>query len=149
MKLSMKRALPSKRDGMTKSTRSNLLAEKIPQAEKYVSELQKSLNLHHWRIRVTKDKPESTDNWMEVRLNRPRQMAQIRMSDNIMRETDENFNDSIKHEMLHLILEPLFEEVDMTLNHLELPPEREEEYRDRFRRQLEKAVEHLTYCTLK
>lgn len=102
--------------------------------------LREDLNLCHWRIEVSTT-PASPGTHFEIITNRPRNHASIRVNPNGV--PDDQIWQLLKHELLHLVLDPIREEHDFQV--ASLPADRRKEYSERILRQIEKAVEHLSH----
>lgn len=105
-----------------------------------IQEIQSKLNLSHWRIDVSSVAP-SPGALFEVVTYRDRNHASVRVS--VAGWQHPERERLLKHELLHLVFDPIREEHDFQMEALDT--ERKAEYSSRVLRQIEKAVEHLSY----
>lgn len=101
------------------------------------------MNLHHWKIEIDEETPPSISGaLLEIRTIRPRNVARISFSEAFWQKPYEEQIERLRHELLHLVLDPLWEEHEFQIKQL-APVTEIRHYRERFVRHLERAVEHL------
>lgn len=105
-----------------------------------IQKLQQRLNLAHVRVDVSATKP-SNGALFEIISNRNRNHHSIRVSEKGWNHPERER--LLKHELLHIVLDPIREEHDFQMEALQ--SERQREYSERLLREIEKAVEHLSY----
>lgn len=118
----------------------------MPLSEEQVASLichwQRVLNILHWRVdyKIT-DVGRIANSLMEIRPTRVRHHARIFIKTKCLQLNETDFEKLIVHELVHLIYDPLAEEHSLQIDY-DSNEERKVEHKDRFTRQLEKAVEH-------
>src|SRR3954469_23953598 len=112
----------------------------LDEIEVELRQIQFKLNLLHWRIEISEQKAKNGA-LFEVVTNRLRNHASIRLSDDGVASDDRVR--CLTHELLHLVFDPIREEHDFEME--QVGGARRKEYSNRMLRQIEKAVEHLSY----
>lgn len=116
------------------------LAEHRSEFEDWIRIFQEDLNLTHWRIELS-NTPAAPNTFLQVVTTRPRNHAAIRVSAGGV--PADRMQQLMKHELLHLVIDPIREEHDFQM--AALATERKNEYSERMLRAVERAVEHLSH----
>lgn len=102
------------------------------------------MNLRNWKIEYVENTPPSTPGaLLEIRTIRPRNVARLYIRDDFWELEVKAQDERLKHELFHLVLDPMWEEHEMQITHTGMDTNKRSEYRARFVRVMERAVEHL------
>ncbi len=103
---------PSKPARAKKVVQNPVLAEHRAIFKAHLERWQKELGLDSWRINLSKRKP-GRGNAAEVRCYHPDRMAEVRLADDLggTEVTSENLEAFAVHELSHILLAPLVDQV--------------------------------------